>query len=289
VSRVRLAAAPLIISAGQSGLRSWRLDGHPGELQILAHGTGIHVVAALAVVEYQGAPLIISAGDDGALRSWRLDGRPGELQVPDAHAAPILALAVVEDLVGPLIISAGIDEALRSWRVDGAPGPLQVNDTGTISALAVIEYEGPLIISAGLDGALRRDRTGRARRSSSLAALERSTARAVEVRKLSLGSLEIVVQLPADVLTTAGAAATGVAVMKLSKMLDAIKRVAGFRAEVRLSRTQLEAAQLRAEADVLEAQDRVSETRAHHRIHQLTAAGWEIEQAVLTDDEDDVL
>ncbi|MCA1679967.1 MAG: hypothetical protein LC777_14000 [Actinobacteria bacterium] len=42
-------------------------------------------ITALAVIERDGAPLIITAGGDGTLRSWRLDGSPGELAVDDAH------------------------------------------------------------------------------------------------------------------------------------------------------------------------------------------------------------
>lgn len=63
----------------------------------------------MTLVEHEGAPLVISAGDDGALHRWRLDGTPGELQVREARNA-IWMLAVVE-CGEPLII--------RSWRLDG--------------------------------------------------------------------------------------------------------------------------------------------------------------------------
>ncbi len=115
-------------------------------------------VRALAVVEHEGRPLIISAGADGALRSWRLDGTPGPLAHDNAHTSWVEALAVVEHEGQPLIISADTDGALRSWRLDGTPGPLDHDDahTGGVRVLAVVEHEGrPLIISAGADGALR--------------------------------------------------------------------------------------------------------------------------------------
>jgi hypothetical protein len=90
------------------------------------------------------------------------------------------------------------------------------------------------------------------------------------VRELSVGSLEVVLVLPPDVLASAavmtGIAVTGVAVTKLDKILDAIKRVAGFPAEVRLHRRQLQ-------ADELDAEDRVAEALARHRRRQLEAGG----------------
>jgi hypothetical protein len=70
----------------------------------------------------------------------------------------------------------------------------------------------------------------------------------VEVRELSLGSLEVVLQLPVEVLAAAGTSMAGVTVMKISKILDAIKRVAGFPAELRLQRTQHQVEALRTEA-----------------------------------------
>jgi WD40 repeat protein len=76
---------------------------------------------ALAVVEDDDGPLIISGDVDGTLRSWRLHGTPGELQVSGAHGDVVIALAVVEDDDGPLIVSAGWDRALRSWRLNGTP------------------------------------------------------------------------------------------------------------------------------------------------------------------------
>ena len=103
------------------------------------------------MVEHDGQPLIISAGDDGALRSWRVDATPGPLTREDAHTRPIGALAVVEHDGEPLIISAGDDGALRSWRVDATPGPLTREDAHTrpIGALAVVEHDGEPPLTRG--------------------------------------------------------------------------------------------------------------------------------------------
>jgi len=76
-------------------------------------------IVALAVVEHEGAPLIVSGGGSGSLRSWRLDGTPGELQVSDAHTSGILALVVVEHEGAPLIISAGWTRPSAWVRVPG--------------------------------------------------------------------------------------------------------------------------------------------------------------------------
>ena len=144
-------AAPLAVISG-----AFSANGTPGPLHVVhAHSDGI---GALTVAEEHGAPLIISAGQDGALRSWRLDSTPGPLHVNDAHTARIMALAVAEEHGVLLIISASHDGALRSWRLDSTPGPLHVDDAhhvhyGGIEALAVIEDDGaPLIISASTDG-----------------------------------------------------------------------------------------------------------------------------------------
>jgi WD40 repeat protein len=112
----------------------------------------VRSIRALAVVEDDDAPLIISASAVGELRSWRLDGTSGELEVSDAHTNGVRALAIVEDDGAVLIISAGGDGALRSWRLNGTPGPLQVRDAHVASmvALTVVENRSaPLIISGG--------------------------------------------------------------------------------------------------------------------------------------------
>ncbi|MCA1679968.1 MAG: WD40 repeat domain-containing protein [Actinobacteria bacterium] len=138
----------------------------------------------MAVVERDGAPLIISAGVYAALRSWRLDGSPGELAVDGPHPRTIWALAVVERDGAPLIISAGGDGSLRSWRLDSSPGELAVDDahTGWINALAVVEHDGaPLIISASGDGTLRSWRL-----DSSPGELQREDAHPDAIRALAV-------------------------------------------------------------------------------------------------------
>ncbi len=64
-------------------------------------------ILALAAVEHDGEPLILSAGGDGALRSWRLDGSAGPLDQPEAHRDPIGALEAVEHDGRTLILTAG--------------------------------------------------------------------------------------------------------------------------------------------------------------------------------------
>ena len=92
------------------------------------HVDGAHAddaIWALAVLEHDDAPLIVSAGNDGALRSWQVDGTLGPLRIDDAHADAIWALAVLEHDGEPLIVSGDGEGAIRSWRVDGTPGPPQ--------------------------------------------------------------------------------------------------------------------------------------------------------------------
>ena len=164
---------PLIVSAGDDrALRSWRLDGGAGPLEksdahslsvaiAVADGgfrSGMDVISALTVVDDDGEPIIISAGDDDVLRSWRLDGRAGPLEHPSAYRRTIHALAVVQHNGAPLVVAAGVDQVLRTWRLDGRAGPLQrpAAHSSTINAVAVVEHDGePLIVSAGDDGALR--------------------------------------------------------------------------------------------------------------------------------------
>ena len=288
---VEYQGEPLVISAGREGaLRSWQLDGSAGPLHV--NDAHPNAILALAVVEYLGEPLVISAGRDGALRSWQLDGSAGPLHVDDAHPDPIAALAVVAHGREPVVISADYRGTLRSWRLDGRAGPLHVDDVqhDGLAALAVAEYgRAPLLISADGNGALRSWRVT----STSLAGLASEAAHEIEVRELSLGSLEIVVLLPPDVLTTIGVTASSVAVAgvvsKLDAILDRIKRLAGFAAEVRLERTRQGTEQLTAEAEQLEAAERLADVKARQSRRQLHAGGWEVERAIVAEDGEQLL
>ena len=284
--------APLIVCGGLGGaLYSCRPNGSHGPLaQRMAHEGG---VTALAIAQHEGQLLIISGGADGVLRSYRLDGTPGPLEARYVHPGAIMALAVVEQDAAPLIVSGGYDGALLSFNVDGTEGPLYEHDAhpgdgylgNLISALVIVEHDGaPLIVSGGTDGALRSWWV-----TYGLVALESTTAREVGVRTLSLGSLDVVLQIPPEVLAAVGTAAAGVTLMKLAKLLDAIKRVAGFRAELRLQRMDNELEELAAKVKLLDADDHLAEVRARHRRRQLQAAGWHIDRVMLTDDEDEVL
>ena len=204
----------------------------------------------MAVVEHDGAPLVISGGGDGALRSWRLDGSLGPLDRADAHDGAIRALAVLEHDGAPLVISAGDDGALHSWRV--AP---------------------------------------------SLRALASPLAQKIKVRELSTGSLDAVLQLPPEVLAATASAMTaaGVAVAKLDKIVDVIERLAGFPATLRGRRIQAHVEELRAQADLLDAQEQLAakrreiDARGRSYQRQLQAAGWEITNVVVSDDDDDAV
>ena len=80
-------------------------------------------IRALAVVEHDGAPLIISAGEDGALRSWHLDSTRGELEIRKVPTGSIWALAVVKHAGSTLIIGASVSGAVELFAyADRRPG-----------------------------------------------------------------------------------------------------------------------------------------------------------------------
>jgi WD40 repeat protein len=120
-----------------------------------AHANGTR---GLAVVENDGAPLVISGGSDGAVRSWWLDGRPGPLTAPAIHADEILAVEVAELDGRPLVITGAKDGALRSCWLDARPGPLVSPEahSDAIRALVLIRAEGvPAVVSFGFDGSVQ--------------------------------------------------------------------------------------------------------------------------------------
>lgn len=280
---------PLLVSVGDGGaLQSWRLDGSRQGFTRPYDIKG-HAITAVAVVEHalmdgRGGELVIIEGrDDGRLKGWRHGWRDDETVFDvTAHDGPVRALVVVEHGGAPLIVSAGEDGALRSWRLDGSPGALVVDaNSDAVIGLAVAEHEGrPLLVSAESRGALRSWRL-----DNRLVALTRPRAHEIAVLELSVGSLSVVLQLPADVLTATATAAVGISVIKLAKIVDAIERVAGFPIRLQLQRAQQKTDLILAEVEHLEAEDRLAIARARHRRGQLEAAGYEIESAVVTDDE----
>jgi len=273
--------APLIITAGNDReLRSWRLDGTPGPLTVNdAHQRRIRAVA-LAVVEHDGAPLIITAGSAGSLRSWRLDGTPGPLTVNDAHQRRIgaaVALAVVEHDGAPLIITAGDDGSVRSWRLDGSPGEFAVDNAhpSGIVALAVVEHDGaPLIITAGDDRELRSWRVG----PGAWMRLGGPLAAQLEVRRLSLGSLELEVLVPA---VSAVPAALGF-------VLYAFKRLWTFRVELRIHTLQMRARLREAERELERLEDTGEVDDVVEAARDAVIRAWNVIDATLSDDEDQV-
>lgn len=145
----------LIISGGEDGtLRSWRLDGQAGPVDIA--DPEHEPVSALLAVEYEGEPLVISGGEGGTIRSWRLDGRAGPLSA--RQPGTVWAIAAVENDGEPLVISGGGDGTIRSWRLDGQPGPFGVVDTGggEVRQIVVIENgDEPIVVAGRDDGTLK--------------------------------------------------------------------------------------------------------------------------------------
>ena len=64
-----------------------------------------------------GAPVIVTGGDDGTVRVWRLaDGTPAR-QPLRGPTDPFHSLAVGERLDGTLIVVTGVDGTERVWRL----------------------------------------------------------------------------------------------------------------------------------------------------------------------------
>ena len=149
--------SPLLVTGGGEGaVRSFRIDGTMGALDIpAAHRRG---TSCLLIVEHEGEPLVISAGFDGGLRSWYLDGTEGPLSRRHCHRGAVIALTSTSDDDGLVVITGGADGAVRSWDLTGAAGRLQVlrAHLGRVNALTVTEHNyKPLVVSAGRDCALR--------------------------------------------------------------------------------------------------------------------------------------
>lgn len=128
------------------------MDGTPGSLAVADAHASWNSIRALAVVEHDRRPVVVSGGDDGAMRSWEVNGSPGPIAIDRAHSVRVGALQILErGDEAPLIVSAGFDGALRSWRLNGTPGPLTVDNghRDWIRALVVVKDDGgPLIVSA---------------------------------------------------------------------------------------------------------------------------------------------
>jgi hypothetical protein len=89
---------PVIITAGDDGVRVWRSGGRAGGHEIIRAGPVHHV----AVLNWRGAPLVASASSNGVLRTWRLDGeRCGE---PVAWGEPVRHLLLTEAAGRPLAV-----------------------------------------------------------------------------------------------------------------------------------------------------------------------------------------
>ena len=129
-----------------------------GHQALTGHTGGVNAVAAGALPD--GAPVIISGGDDGTVRVWRTaDGTPvGEpLTGHDGEVNAVAAGALPDG--APVIISGGDDGTVRVWRTaDGTPvgEPLTGHD-GEVNAVAAgaLPDGAPVIISGGRDETVR--------------------------------------------------------------------------------------------------------------------------------------
>ena len=125
------------------------LTGHVGEVTAVA-------VGALP----DGAPVIISGGDDGTVRVWRLaDGTPAGEPLRGRNGGVRAVAAGALPVGTPVIISGGDDGTVRVWRLaDGTPAgePLRGRDGGVRAVAAGALPDGtPVIISGGDDGTVR--------------------------------------------------------------------------------------------------------------------------------------
>ena len=129
-----------------------------GHQALTGHTGGVNAVAAGALPD--GAPVIISGGDDGTVRVWRTaDGTPvGEpLTGHDGEVNAVAAWALPDG--APVIISGGDDGTVRVWRTaDGIPvGELLTGHGGWVNAVAAgaLPDGAPVIISGGRDETVR--------------------------------------------------------------------------------------------------------------------------------------
>jgi WD40 repeat protein len=169
---------PVVVSAGNDGrVRAWELatgapvgdplTGRYRPVKAVAHGgpvrdplTGHYgPVKAVGATEYQGRPVVVSAGDDGMVRVWELGtGAPVGDPFEASEDEGVQALAVTTYEGGPVVISGSSDDQVRVWELGtGAPGGKSfARHRGGVTAVAVAECEGrPVVISAGRTGEVR--------------------------------------------------------------------------------------------------------------------------------------
>jgi WD40 repeat protein len=140
------------------------LNGQPvGRLHLPQQTDGAGGLVALAAVESQGAPLMISGQIDGTIRSWDLGkGHSERLQPDRLYAVPggLAALTTANYYGDPLIISASLDGVIRNWHLDGRPVPFEFIEVrppvrSGVVALTAVDYQSdPLIVSGHSDGSI---------------------------------------------------------------------------------------------------------------------------------------
>jgi len=107
-----------------------------------------------------GAPVIVSGGEDGTVRVWRMaDGTPvgKPLAGHDGEVNAVAAGALPDG--APVIVSGGEDGTVRVWRLaDGTPvGKPLAGHNGEVKAVAAgpLPDGAPVIVSGGEDGTVR--------------------------------------------------------------------------------------------------------------------------------------
>ena len=170
VAIAQLDGRPVVVSGDEEGaVRVWELatgetvaafTGHSRGVAEFAHSRG---VAAVAVVDLDGRPVVVSGGEDGAVRVWELATGtrvaafahiPGVRGVAAfAHIRGVAAMAVAELDGRPLVVSGGGsgDETVRVW--DLASGMQVAAFTGHsqgVAAVAAAELDGrPVVVTGG--------------------------------------------------------------------------------------------------------------------------------------------
>jgi WD40 repeat protein len=164
-----LDGRPIVVSGGDATLRVWELDtgqqrgkplrGHEGNRPYAPSE-----VAALALGELDGRPIVVSGGGDATVRVWEL--RTGQqLGEPlRGHEGRVSAVAVGELDGRPIVVSGGDDATVRVWELDTGQQlgePLRGHEGnpsygGGVFRVAVGELDGrPIAVSGGGDATVR--------------------------------------------------------------------------------------------------------------------------------------
>jgi WD40 repeat protein len=156
-----------IIAAGgyYGSIRAWEADRQ--ELVNARVGEGINPFRAIAVANYGGSPILVSADAAGQARVWNL--RTGQQMGPEFQPASggksIEALIAIEDGPEPTVISAGGIYNIVSWRISVLPDGRTTAETIAIGkehrdyvrclAVGIIPKQGRVLVSGSDDKSVR--------------------------------------------------------------------------------------------------------------------------------------